>query len=280
VSVLLKLPGLRKYLAEIRQLRADLSAAKDEIQQLRAEEDQPGNDPTDLDEYLKRAKKYEYYWVNASKKIDVRRLVPFGELARRVVSDGRTYLNVDRLYTLWQLVHALPPSTRAVAEVGACRGGSARFVAETLRLHQREMPFYVCDTFEGHVEVDEAVDGYHRVGVQFAGVKVEKVANYLAGFPFIRLLKGDIRDTAATFDAEHAFGLVHIDVDVFPATRFCLEFFAPRIVAGGAMLVDDYGSKTCRGVQKAVDEFAETNDGFRLLHLLTGQAVLIRWSAG
>ena len=60
--------------------------------------------------------------------------MPFGEVAARVIRDRRTYLNVDRLYTLWQAVESLPAAARAVAEVGVYRGGSAWFVAEALRL--------------------------------------------------------------------------------------------------------------------------------------------------
>jgi hypothetical protein len=138
------------------------------------------------------------------------------------------------------------------------------------------MPFYVCDTFQGHVEVDEDLDGLHRPGVQFTRVTAEKVAKYLRGFPFVRVEVGDIRETAPTFADEHAFGLVHLDVDVYPITRFCLEFFGPRIVPGGVIVADDYGTTTCEGVKKAVDEFGAANPGFRLFHLLTGQAVVTK----
>jgi hypothetical protein len=169
------------------------------------------------------------------------------------------------------------PAAAAVAEVGVYKGGSSRFVAEALRLRGREIPFFVCDTFSGHAEVDETIDGLHKVGEQFVNVRSEKVRMYLAKFPFVRVLEGNIRDTSSAFAAEQAFGLVHVDVDVYPITRFCLDSFAPRMVASGAIVVDDYGSRTCEGVAKAVDEFAAANSGrFFAIHLLTGQAVLVR----
>jgi hypothetical protein len=65
-------------------------------------------------------------------------------------------------------------------------------------------------------------------------------------------VEGDIRETASRFTDQHAFGMVHIDVDVHPITEFCLEFFAPRVVIGATIVVDDYGFKTCKGVKKAV----------------------------
>jgi len=255
---------------EIRRLSTELTSAKDEIRRL-----QGGQAPENPDgEWLRQAREYEYYWASAFKKIDVRQIAPFGPLAAKIIGHGRTYLGFDRLYTLWQLVETLPPAARAIAEVGAYRGGSARFVAEALRLHARELPFFVCDTFQGHVAVDEAVDGLHRPGVQFLRANAQKVAQYLAKFEFTRVLQGDIRETASTLADEHGFGLVHVDVDVYPITGFSLEFFGPRVVPGGTILVDDYGTTTCQGVKKAVDEFASSHAEYRLLHLLTGQALL------
>ena len=207
-------------------------------------------------------------------------MMPFGEVAARVIRDDRTYLNVDRLYTLWQAVESLPSAARAVAEVGVYRGGSAWFVAEALRRAAREMPFYVCDTFQGHVEVDETPRWAPPAWRQFTRVKAEKVAKYLRGFPFVRMVVGDIRDTAPAFANESAFGLVHLDVDVYPITRFCLDFFGPRMVPGGVIVMDDYGTTTCEGVKKAVDEFKASNPGFRVLHLLTGQAVVTKLVPG
>jgi O-methyltransferase len=272
MSVLAKLPWVRRYALENERLRSKLNESRQQIKDLLESQERAAKDA----EFLRQAREYEYYWREAFKRIDIRQLVPFGEIADRVIRDGRTYLNVDRLYTIWQAVESLPPSARAVAEVGVYRGGSAWFMADALRRSGREMPFYVCDTFQGHVEVDDRVDGVHRPGIQFTRVKAEKVAKYLRQFPFIRLQVGDIRDTAPAFAGESAFGLVHLDVDVYPITRFCLDFFGPRVVPGGVMVMDDYGTTTCEGVKQAVDEFVACNPGFRVMHLLTGQAVITR----
>ena len=272
MSLLAKLPWVRRYAIENERLRSKLNESRQQIRDLLEGQERAAKDA----EFLRQAREYEYYWREAFKRIDIRQVMPFGEVAARVIRDGRTYLNVDRLYTIWQAVGWLPSAARAVAEVGVYRGGSAWFIAEALRRAHREMPFYVCDSFQGHVEVDESLDGVHRPGVQFTRVKAEKVAKYLRSFPFIRLQVGDVRETAPVFESESAFGFVHIDVDVYPITRFCLEFFGPRMVPGGVMVMDDYGTTTCQGVTSAVDEFATANPGFRVLHLLTGQAVVTK----
>ncbi len=268
-GILSKLPVLRRYTAEIARLKTELEASHGELAALRSAQPEP--------EWLANAVRYEYLWGNAFKKIDIRDVQPFGSLAAQVIDEGRTYLNLDRLYTLWQLVEKLPEAATAAAEVGVYKGGSSRFIAEALRSRGREIPFYVCDTFRGHAEVNETVDGLHRIGEQFVDVRFEKVRKYLARFPFVQVLQGNIRETASQFAHQRGFGIVHIDVDVYPITEFCLEFFAPRMVPGGAMVVDDYGSQTCEGVMKAVNEFAAAHaQRFYALHLLSGQAVLVR----
>ena len=49
--------------------------------------------------------------------------------------------------------------------------------------------------------------------------------------------------------------MIHLDVDVYPAIKFVLDEFWPRIARNGFILVDDYGFTTCKGAKKAVDEF-------------------------
>jgi O-methyltransferase len=290
-DIRLRIPGFRKYaleitrlrreVAEVEALRARVAEAEAELGALRASRGlAPGNDlaPEEAD-WLARAKQFEYYWLNANKKLDVLALRPFGPAAAQVLRDGRTFLNADRLYTLWQAIERMPEAGAAVAEVGAFKGGSAKLIAEALRASGRTVPLFVCDTFAGHTVVDESIDGRHRVGKQFRAVRAPKVAKYLSTYEFLEVVEGDIRETAARFADQHAFGMVHIDVDVHPITQFCLEFFAPRIPVGATIVVDDYGFTTCKGVKKAVDDFVAAHPRmFWAMHLLTAQAVLVRVS--
>jgi len=287
-DIRLRIPGFRRYAIELERLRAAagesdalrarLAEVERELDALRASRGlAPGNDVAiDDAEWAARAKQFEYYWLNAQKKIDLLALRPFGQIARAVLRDGRTFLNADRLYMLWQAVSGMPPGASAVVEVGAFKGGSAKLIAEAMIAADRRLPFYVCDTFAGHTVVDETLDGRHRVGKQFRTAP-EKVAHYLRGYDFLHIVEGDIRETVSRFSDQQAFGMVHLDVDVHPITAFCLEFFAPRMVVGAVIVVDDYGFVTCKGAKKAVDDFAAAHaDRFRALHLLTGQAVLTR----
>jgi predicted O-methyltransferase YrrM len=214
-----------------------------------------------------------YYLSGMRKKLDLRELDGFSQLAAQTIEDGRTGMSYDRLYTLWQAVAGAPDAP--VIEIGSYRGGSARFIAEALRAHGRMPRLYVCDTFAGHADTDAEIDTSHHAAGKFEGTSAESVAAHLAGYPALELVVGDIARTSAGLP-DQAYGLVHLDVDVYPTTAFCLRHFAPRLAPGALMVVDDYATRTCPGVKQAADEFVAERPQFRLWHLLSGQALLCR----
>lgn len=70
------------------------------------------------------------------------------------------------------------------------------------------------------------------------------------------LIQGDITETVPHFKAQNPqlkISLLHVDVDLYEATRVCLEQFYPSMVKGGIVILDDYG--VFPGANKAVDEF-------------------------
>ena len=217
---------------------------------------------------------YDYYWRKANKKIDLKTIPDFSEIASNVIEDQKTFLYWDRLYTLWQGVMGLTSSESAVVEVGAYRGGSAKFIIEALKRKDKPNDFYVFDTFEGHAVVDENVDGLHKIG-NFRETSYEEVKAYLDA-PNVKVYKGDFQKTAREIEHIQDFGLVHIDVDVYPVTKFCLEFFGKRTRVGSLIVIDDYGNNYCKGLKKAVDEWICANSMFNMFHLLTGQALLVK----
>jgi O-methyltransferase len=218
-----------------------------------------------------------YYLSGSHKKIDVASLPGFAEVAARVRAEGRAGMDYDRLYTLWQAVTRAPEGA-PVVEVGAYLGGSAMFIAESFRARGLAPRFFVCDTFSGHPRTDEVFDpAHHRDGRKFLNTSAESVAEYLAPHSNVQLVVGDVAETAPReLAGEPEFALVHVDVDVYPGTDFCLRFFAPRLARGAFLVVDDYGFVTCPGAKRAVDDFVVSHSGFAMLHLLSGQAVLFR----
>jgi hypothetical protein len=76
------------------------------------------------------------------------------------------------------------------------------------------------------------------------------------GFKNFELIQGDILKTIPEFVAKsqsRKISLLHIDVDVYEPTKVILENLWNRVVKGGIIMLDDYG--TVEGATKAVDEF-------------------------
>jgi O-methyltransferase len=70
-----------------------------------------------------------------------------------------------------------------------------------------------------------------------------------------RLCQGRFPDTAGMVAAGAKFVLAHIDCDLYAPAKAALEFFYPRLVPGGFLIVHDYSSNFWPGIEKAVDEF-------------------------
>ncbi len=69
-------------------------------------------------------------------------------------------------------------------------------------------------------------------------------------------MKGNIIETIPAYLKSHPelkIALLHIDVDVYHASRVILETLYDRVVRDGLIVLDDYG--TVYGETKAADEF-------------------------
>lgn len=224
----------------------------------------------------------DYYGATARKHIDIRALPEFAALASDAISKKRTLLYYDRLYTIYQSLAGVKRLVRSheeinIAEVGVYRGGTSHFIASaTQALGIEHARLHSFDTFEGHPpkDVDAGLEPLQPAN-SFNDTQFETVRDYLSEFDNISVHKGRIQDTASEIK-DKRFHLLHLDVDIYEPTAFALKFFGERLVAGGVIVVDDYGFVSCPGAKKAVDEFTEASRNFFSLHLLTGQCVLVK----
>jgi hypothetical protein len=65
-------------------------------------------------------------------------------------------------------------------------------------------------------------------------------------------------------------------MDLYRPTRDALDFCASRMPSGAVVVVDDYGSPKCPGIEQAVEEFLAAEPGFQRWHPHTEQALLVR----
>lgn len=200
----------------------------------------------------------------------------FFQVADPVVKTERTLLGYDRLYVFWQAINNVQDLTGGVAEIGSYRGGSAYFIASTfLAVTGEEADFHVFDTFEGHPadKITES-DPFHKAG-QFNTTNFDDVKAYLSPFKKLHVHKGEVSSSLPHL-AESMYRLVHIDTDLYQPTLDCLDYFGARLNSGGVVVLDDYASKKCPGVPKAVVEYLARTEGFEAWDLRTEQLMLIK----
>ena len=167
--------------------------------------------------------------------------------------DRQNYRSLDRKFALRELLGLALRRPGAVAECGVFRGASAFLMARAIRQAGGERCLHLFDSFAG-LSDPEPKDGDYWAAGSLACSQSEVAANLAEFGDLVRFHKGwiparfgDVSDTRFCF--------VHIDVDLYQPTRAALDFFYPRMVAGGMIVCDDYGFETCPGARQAMDAF-------------------------
>lgn len=194
------------------------------------------------------------------------------ELLAKLIADTEvsktSMLKSDRLLGILETIKSLPQNP-VIFEVGAYKGGTSLFILEACKYLQKKPELYVFDTFEGHVTKHEN-DPLHQAGSgQFKDTSFTSVKKLLSEFEGVQVIKGDATKTVEGIFEEVPRGLdfLHLDTDVYPVTLSVLEVVLPKLKTGGVVIIDDYGTRTCPGVFKAVNEFLHHQDSASLFAL-------------
>ncbi|MCU0934752.1 MAG: TylF/MycF family methyltransferase [Gammaproteobacteria bacterium] len=180
----------------------------------------------------------------------------------------------DRKYLLREYARMVQSLPGVMAECGCFRGASAYFMASAAP----DTPLLLFDSFAGLSEPkieDRPSDSHKLVWTRGALAASEQVVReVLRDFTQVRYFKGWIPERFAEVAGE-TFKLVHIDVDLYEPTLECIRFFYPRLVRGGVIVLDDYGSTLCPGAFRAVSEYMAGKPEY-VLHVPTGQGVVVK----
>jgi hypothetical protein len=96
----------------------------------------------------------------------------------------------------------------------------------------------------------------HNVG-DFAGVDLQELRAFAKSQSLdnIEFVKGRFETTASEVIARGgAFGLAHIDCDIYDAVRFCQELATRSVCDRGYIVYDDACVSSCLGATQAVEE--------------------------
>jgi hypothetical protein len=129
------------------------------------------------------------------------------------------------------------------AELGVFRGGSALILCSL----KRDNPLYLFDTFAGNPGGDE-FDAESTLLGTYKG-DLEEVKQLLKDYDKVYITQGIFPDVEIE---ERTYCFVHIDVDSHKATKAGLDYFYPRMDAGGVIIIHDIPLEP---VTRAVHDF-------------------------
>lgn len=169
----------------------------------------------------------------------------------------------DRFYSLAKLFRENLPLEGLVAECGCFRGLSSFILCSSLRLADSGFDgrgYRIFDSFAG-LSAPQPEDAVAASALGADDLKkntqpgkyaatLETVKTGLRAFPGIEFFPGWIPQ-AFPDEPDARYRFVHVDVDIYQPTRDSLDYFYPRLVAGGMIVCDDYNWP---GARKAIEE--------------------------
>jgi hypothetical protein len=181
---------------------------------------------------------------------------------------------MDRKWMLRELLKLAGSVEGDSAECGTWRGGSSWLIATGLSRFGKT--HHVFDSFEG-LAAPGPRDGSHFRKGDLSATE-EEFRSRMAGVENLRVYKGWVPHRFSEV-ADRRFSFVHIDVDLYQATRDSVEFFYPRLSPGGILLLDDYGFSICPGAREAIEEFFRDKPE-PVLEIPTGQGLVVKGPSG
>jgi len=170
---------------------------------------------------------------------------------------SNSLVDIQRFQSLENFINITKDLDGEICEIGVYKGGTARlFVANSNK------NIILIDTFEG-LPLENEFDNFHKKG-DFNDTSIEHVINVLSPYKNYKIIKGIFPNKDINDLDELVFKIVHIDVDLYDSVYNCLEYFYPKMVKGGIMVLDDYNAPTCTGAKIATDKFV--NEYNLILH--------------
>lgn len=182
-----------------------------------------------------------------------------------------TMTTVERMFALHEAcVYAVRAGIHgAVVETGVWRGGSLMVAALALQAAGSLREIWAYDTFSGLPKpaADERdiwgasqLEGWlgYVADGRYEGYRASEAevrANIASTeFPMaqLRCIEGLVEETIPE-QAPEQIAVLRLDTDWHASTAHALEHLYPRLVSGGALILDDYGHLS--GARKAVDEY-------------------------
>lgn len=169
-------------------------------------------------------------------------------------------LHVPGFYNLYQSLTYLSRNkiVGCAVECGCFLGGAAAFTGLMRKHLDFDLEIWLFDTFEGPpigstdtfvggalIETPALLPNYEKQ----VKATLKEVVGSTKGYHFV---VGLVEDTIPPLDMA-PIALLRLDTDFYSSTKVEFENFYPRLVSGGVLIIDDYG--TFGGSRRATDEY-------------------------
>jgi O-methyltransferase len=161
----------------------------------------------------------------------------------------------------WAATHALKLGGDFV-ECGVNKGFMSRILMDYVGFAAQPRKFYLLDTFGGFEDHGRRYEDCY-----------ETARKAFRGYHNAVLVKGEIPSTLGC--VQSAIAYLAIDMNSPEPERAAIEYFWPKMVSGGIVLLDDYCWPTREKQKDSMDEFAKSV-GAQILSLPTGQGMILR----
>ncbi|MBW7847779.1 MAG: class I SAM-dependent methyltransferase [Bacteroidales bacterium] len=200
---------------------------------------------------------YGWLWGNEGQNEQWKIAVKHGKVSVELQRYYRRYPDKQRFVLFWLQAQHLQTAAEdaVVAELGVYQGDTARLIELLFPRHE----LFLFDTFEGfqekHLALESGEAATYTSG-HFADTSLARVQERLLPGGKVRFFKGDFATTSIELP-ERSYAFVSIDVDLGQPTKAGLEYFYPRLIPGGVIIIHDYHPKWPTLMQ-AVDNFLNT----------------------
>jgi O-methyltransferase len=176
-----------------------------------------------------------------------------------------------RVYTAcWAASHALNFPGDFV-ECGVNRGGMALTIMEYLHFNTVGKRFFLLDTYCGFPEGSQAASANRGI---YSDCYADVVKTF-APYPGAEIVRGTIPHTLSAITSDQ-ISYLSIDMNCVEPEIAAMRYLWPRLVAGAAILLDDYCGGPAYMRQKVAFDLLAQELGFRILALPTGQGLVIK----
>ena len=195
------------------------------------------------------------------------------KIEKKIISISRKYSMTPeiRMYVLSQAIKYIKNDNLEgdFVECGIWKGGNIILFQKFNLLFKLKKKIYGFDTFEGMSEPGKE-DRQNKISAKEIAIKrrirkmsdwcyssYEEVKNNISKNTIIDniyLIKGKVENTLLEKkNLPKKISILRLDTDWYLSTKIELEVLYKRLVSGGVLIIDDYG--TWDGARKAVDEY-------------------------